>query len=418
MPEKKKKAKKGKKGSIADVSILKKFLKTYENHCTKEKSAVSLTIKKGLRRCIENEVNITKFVLANPEISLEDAPPEFLNPLLMTIRDERYMLGKELFVWGIQLRNQDIANLAILLGLRGRTVYPFSKLELLDCGIDTWSLERLGKVINFSNLVSLVLDYNEFGEDGLRSLVYGLQGNKKLLSLSLCYCNLGPPAGAMLGPVLAETAIQEIYLNGNYLQCTGALELITQIAGYAQKLGSERQASTIESRKDIARQILEADQSAGVNTAISEEDNTVPDPPPPGKPDSIARRRKKKKEIKKKTKEPVEVGAWITKLHLADNGIDGRGEEGEIGVLGFIQILSFLIMYSETLKELDLDDNSIGDLPAHDILEALVERKQGNLDSLKIKVTGQMSPDTFHAIFKHSKKLKSTKKRKKKKAKK
>lgn len=418
MPEKKKKAKKAKKGSIADVSILKKFFKTYENHCTKEKSAVSPTIKKGLRRCIENEVNITKFVLANPEISLEDAPPVFLNPLLMTIRDERYMLGKELYIWDIQLRNQDIANLAILLALHGRTVYPFSKLELLDCGIDTWSLDRLGKVINFSNLVAIVLDYNEFGEDGLPCLVHGLQGNKKLLSLSLCYCNLGPPAGAMLGPVLAETAIQEIYLNGNYLQCSGALELITPIAGYAQKLGSERQASTLESRKDIARQILEADQSSGVNTAVTEDDNSVPDLPPPGKPDSIAKRRKKKKGLKKKSKEPVEPGAWITKLHLADNGIDGRGEEGEIGVLGFIQILSFLIMYSDTLKELDLDDNSIGDLPAHDILEALIERKQGNLDSLEIKVTAQMSPDTFRAIFKHGKKLKSIKKRKKKKAKK
>ncbi|XP_069474385.1 uncharacterized protein [Ambystoma mexicanum] len=418
MPEKKNKSKKAKKASSIDVSILKKFLKTYENHCTKEKSAVSPTIKKGLRRCIENEVSITKFVLASPEITLEDAPPVLLQPLLMTIRDERYMLGKELLIWGIHLRNQDIASLAVLLQLNGRTAYPFCKLEVLDCNLNTWSTERLGKVINFSNLVSIVLDYNEFGDDGLRCLVNGLEGNNKLLSLSLCYCNLEPPAGSMLGQLLAQTAVQEMYLNGNNLQCSGALELITPIAEYAQELGSRHRAKSSEARNDIARQMLEATDGVGVDTAISEDANVVSDSLPPGKPDSIAKRRKKKKGTKKKSKEPSEPGPWITKLHLADNGIDGRGKEGEIGVLGFIQILSFLIMYSETLKELDLDDNWIGDLPAQDILEALTERKQGNLETIKIKITVQISQDTFRSIFKFGKKLKSTKKRKKKKAKK
>lgn len=36
-----------------------------------------------------------------------------------------------------------------------------------------------------------------------------------------------------------------------------------------------------------------------------------------------------------------------------------------------------LITHSESLQELDLDDNAIGDLGGREILEALMDRKEG-----------------------------------------
>lgn len=37
----------------------------------------------------------------------------------------------------------------------------------------------------------------------------------------------------------------------------------------------------------------------------------------------------------------METGPWLVKLHLADNGIDGKGREGENGLLEFIQTLTW-----------------------------------------------------------------------------
>ncbi|XP_029471591.1 uncharacterized protein LOC115098789 isoform X2 [Rhinatrema bivittatum] len=308
MPEKKKKKQKVKPNPFLDVSILKKFLQTYERHCDEFQSSVSPTIKKGLWSCINNEVAITKFVLSSPETIPEDFPPVLFKPLVKTIRDMRYMLGKELCIWGILLSNLDTASLAIMLELNGRTIYPFCKLEMIDCDIDVWSMERLGKALRFSNLVSIVLDYNEFGDEGVKGLLHGLEGNKKLLSLSLCYCNLGAESGSALGPVVAQTAIQELYLNGNYLQCSGALELITPISMHTQYLAAERQ-TVLETSTDFAHQILEATESAGIHTAVSNLD-VLPTTPQSAIPEDTNKDKKKRKEAGQSVQSIEDKKGW------------------------------------------------------------------------------------------------------------
>lgn len=45
--------------------------------------------------------------------------------------------------------------------------------------------------------------------------------------------------------------------------------------------------------------------------------------------------------IKKKIKDLIETGPWLVKLYLADNGIDGKGKEGENDLLEFTQILTW-----------------------------------------------------------------------------
>ncbi|XP_043377847.1 uncharacterized protein LOC119567050 isoform X2 [Chelonia mydas] len=405
----KKKEKMKKASSLPDISILEKFMKTYERHCAFSQSSVSSMIKRSLRQCIENETILTKFVLTNSQ----NSQPVLLTPLLRTIRDERYMLGKELCFWGIQLNNQDIANLAMLLERNGCTNYPFCTLEITHVPIDAWSMERLGAAFPYSNLNSIVLDYTKFGDKGINGLVSGLEGNRKLLTLSLCYCSLEPESGSKLGPIVAQTAICNLYLNGNNLQCLGALELITPIAMYADNLGRDKETNALLFNNYSDHQIPEADKGLGIHSTASGlniasktgSSNTV---------ESSMRKEKKRKGTKKKKEKKTEVGPWLVKLHLADNGIDGRGKGGEKMVLEFTQFLTYLIKHSEHLIELDLDGNAIGELCATDILEALTERKKDKMPGLNIKVTPQISSNTFKSIFKNSKKLKSTKKRMKK----
>ncbi|XP_041119860.1 uncharacterized protein LOC121323125 [Polyodon spathula] len=389
-------AKKG--GSTTDVAVLlKKFMKTYEKHCIQTQSSVSTTIKQNLLRCIEQDKIMTKMVLSCPESCAEDAPPVCLRPLLMTIRDERYMLGKELCAWNITLNNQDIANLSIVLELRGRSSYPFTHLELLGCEIDAWSVERLGKAICFSSLAVVNLDYNEFGDEGVKGLLNGLEGNNQLVSLSLCYCKLGPSSGSLLGAFITQSAIRDLYVNGNELQCEGALDLIRQIAEYAEN----------EAIKKLSEQHLKEPDTEVANLNMESERISIA-----GSGSSIKNMKRKKKGKKKKTK-PPEIGPWLEKLHLADNGIDGNGEEGRTSPLTFTAMLCRIIKFSDHLMEIDLDDNCTGELCGKLILEALKERKEAKLTGLKVKVTAQISADTFSAILKNSKKLKSRKKRKK-----
>ncbi|XP_077147319.1 uncharacterized protein LOC143808481 [Ranitomeya variabilis] len=411
MSSKTKKKGKGAAVKAVDSSALKKFLKRYEHHCGQYQSFVSPTITRAVKKCIQDGSKYVKIILSCPETSSDGSSPVLLRPLLMTIRDERYMLATDLCLWGVPLSNQDVASLAILLELRGRTSYPFIKLEAIDCGIDVWSMERLGKAVQYSQLTSITLDHNEFQDEGIQSLIRGLEGNVKLVSLSLCYCNLGPPSGAVLGNLLAESAISELYLTGNYLQCSGAVDLITAIAEYVQKKAIEKSP---EEASSLAHQILEAQDQSGVHTMISGEpaamENTVTSP------DRRSDKRKRKKRGRKKKEKPVPLpGPWVSKLYLANNGIDAGGKEGETGVLEFSQLLSSLIRYSEQLSELDIDDNCLGELPATDILEALTERNQGKLPRLKIKVTAQISPVTFKAILKQSGKMKTSKKKRRRK---
>ncbi|XP_019388543.1 PREDICTED: uncharacterized protein LOC109308599 isoform X2 [Crocodylus porosus] len=376
MQEKKKKKMKTKASSLPDISILKTFMKTYERHCALSQSSVSVTIKQSLKRCLGNEIALTKFVLTSSENSKGDVQPVSLTPLLRTIRDERYMLGKELCVWGIQLSNQDIANLALLLEQDGCTTYPFCSLEIIHTVIDAWSVERLGAALPVSNLSSIVLDYTKFGDKRINGLVSGLKGNRKLLTLSLCYCNLGPESGTELGPIVAQTAICNLYLNGNNLQCLGALELIKPIAVYANNLARDKETNTMKFSNATGHQMHEVGKGLNVHSAASGM-NITPKTTRSNTTESIIGKEKKRKGSKKRKKNP-EIGSWLVKLRLADNGIDGRGKGGQNMVLEFTQFLIYLIKYSEHLMELDLDGNAIGELCSADVKDALKERLNDN----------------------------------------
>nr|XP_036861228.1 uncharacterized protein LOC118970027 [Manis javanica] len=77
-------------------TILQKFLRTYEKHCAQTQTSVCPAIKRDLKTSISNEQILRKFILKRPDDSPPSILPISLEPLLMTIRDECYTLGKEL----------------------------------------------------------------------------------------------------------------------------------------------------------------------------------------------------------------------------------------------------------------------------------------------------------------------------------
>ncbi|XP_011813609.1 PREDICTED: uncharacterized protein LOC105523395 [Colobus angolensis palliatus] len=229
------------KGALLPIIlILQKFLKTYEKHCAQSQMSVCPAIKSDLKSSIDSDQVLRKFMLVRSDDSPPRILPVSLEPLLMTIQDECYTLAKEICIWGLPLSNPEIARLALLLESKGHTTCPFTTLEIIDCKMDLWSLERLGKALQFSSLHSLVLDYCKFGKEELESIFSGLENNQRLQGLSLRYCGLGPQSGLRLGSVISQSAICELYLEGNYLECSGALALLRPIADFAETQEKDR----------------------------------------------------------------------------------------------------------------------------------------------------------------------------------
>ncbi|XP_078288412.1 uncharacterized protein LOC132684229 isoform X3 [Panthera onca] len=363
MPREKEGKQKTKGTPLPIVPILQKFLKTYQKHCAQTQTSVCPAIKQDLKTSINNEQILRKFMLVRPDDSPPSILPISLEPLLMTIRDECYLLGKEICIWGLQLSNPEIARLASLLELKGRTTCPFITLELIDCRMDLWSLQRLGRALPCSYLHSLVLDYCRFGNEEIESIFSGLENNQRLQVLSLRYCGLGPQNGPRLGSIICQSSICELHLDGNYLQCSGALALLRPIAEYAEMQGKDQPDT-----RNSPQQLQAKQRASSTSNRI-----TKPSGAETGKTASGKERRKRGiKKIKDS------AGPWLVKLYLADNGIDGKGKEGENGLLEFTQILTCLIKYSAHLREIDLGNNVLGEMAATDILEALRARKTGS----------------------------------------
>ncbi|XP_045395315.1 uncharacterized protein LOC123630070 [Lemur catta] len=388
------------------VPILQKFLKTYEKHCAQSQTSVCPAIERDLKSSIDRDRVLKKFTFVRPD----DSPPTTLSvslePLLMTIRDECYTLGKEICIWGLQLSNPEIARLASFLELKGCTTCPFTTLEIVDCKMDLWSVGRLGKALQFSSLHSLVLDYCKFGNEEIESIFAGLENNQRLQGLSLRYCGLGPQSGPRLASVISQSAVCELHLDGNYLQCSGALALLRPLAEYAEMQGKGQQATASPDTRNPCQLLPAGQRGSSTLNQITKSSEAVTVKTTSGK-------KKRKKGIKKKNEGLTEAGPWLVKLHLADNGIDGKGR-GENDLLEFTQILTHVIKYSAHLREIDLGNNVLGEMAAADILEALRARKTGRLPILKITVTPQISSDTFRSIWENSKKSGITRKKKKK----
>ena len=87
--------------------------------------------------------------------------------------------------------------------------YPIRMIELMDCLLDPLAIHRLSRAFMVSEfLTKLLLDYNEFGDEGCKNLCKGLENNRTLLSLSMCYCDLGVSSGTTLGNILTTTAVR------------------------------------------------------------------------------------------------------------------------------------------------------------------------------------------------------------------
>ncbi|XP_073709430.1 uncharacterized protein [Misgurnus anguillicaudatus] len=378
----------------AAVVQLRALLRRYEHYCMQTDSSPCILLKNDILLKIDQKHLLKKITLSFPDDKPSDAVLPSLQPLLMALRDERYIHVEELNIWSLPLKHKDVVELCLMLERGGRTVYPIRSLEILDCKLDDWCLERFGKAVNSSYITTLCLDYTCMSKEGLIGLLSRGFGSCQVHSLSLCYCGLGLWSGTLLASLLTKSSVRELYINGNELQCVGATELLRPVAENCQKMAeTPKKTTSITDEAELINQLSNTKSSMQRKSAHK------------GK-------KTKKKRGKTKSRPEAKEGPWLKKLHMFDNSIDNQVPNQ---LKRLMELICILVKFSSDLIELDLGENHIGEDSGKKLLEALKDRKAAKLSPIKIQVSTRMSTETFSAILKSSKELKSGKKKRQKK---
>ncbi|VDK83013.1 unnamed protein product [Dibothriocephalus latus] len=318
-------------------------------------------------------------------------------PLLEALRNNRYCEIRELIVYDVLMDHSDLMSLA---AITAKGTYKLEILELINCFIDAKGLEVIVPTLNSTHSLStLILDFNEFGDNGCHVLCEGLAQCKWLVTLSMRFCDLHKQSGLWLGNLICETPIRELYVDGNSLEAEGAIALLYQLSEAANKEGMER--------ADAERAKIEA-ALAAKNTRTRRVDlDAPPDDPPPqpanasnvdegehfGTNVNAAKGGKKKKGSKMPPS-----GPQISILYMSENAINSIGRGGSFAPVRAMQLLKTIIAYSKTLMDVNIFGNEIGDLAARQLLEGLLLRLDAKLPKIGLKVSHQIHQDTFDAI--------------------
>lgn len=405
--------------------ILKKLLVSYTAYSEDAKVRLSPDIITNIKDCLAENLSLTKLLVRpfDRDLKAEDKikkalalaeasndleainelrirlrtmfSPMLLGPVMKPMNELQVTTCKSCIIIDTPIYYDDAVLLTNWLKMFQNKI---KKIEIEDCCIQVDSLRKFSTVFNLQkNLTSICLDYNEFGDAGCVEICRGLQNNRTLLSLGLCYCGLTQGSGVYLGQILSTTALKELFLDGNDLRCYGCQDLIRVVSEEAEKMAMLRLMEKKVKMEEKAR--------------LREEGVFEPEE---------KKKKKGKKGGKKKKGEPAPVGPFVTKLHLADNGIDFYEEGGnKIASLKIIHdtIAMFvrLIEYSPEIEEIDIHNNTIGNMSATLVINALEMRRLKKVGSLAVRVSEKIDPDMFATILKLSKKVKKKKGGKRKK---
>lgn len=229
MPGKAKKAAPAKKGAKAgddpnnDPEVmrtkLKNFLKNYEKDCEKNNVCCFKGIKDRLAAIIRSEEGPSK--LTFPVIIDQPCTKEDLQVLFQHLNEYRQF--EELLIWRASLGDEGCWFLC-LGWLKQLPKLP--KLEMIDNRLGPRSCMAIKEVLtgNEDILTNLILDYNDFGDEGAALLSDGVQWSKSLAYLSVAYCSIGEKGAQSIGELIVgkNESIKNLNLQGNPLGNSGS----------------------------------------------------------------------------------------------------------------------------------------------------------------------------------------------------
>ncbi|CAF0951270.1 unnamed protein product [Brachionus calyciflorus] len=428
MSAKKSKPKRSDDSPLLTEIILKKLLKYYDAYSNELGVKTCPDVIKTIRTCLENGKELKKLIIRpiDKDFKAEEKfikalkeaqdnndvtkmnelkanynntpPPIAIEPLMKALNEVQLSSCKELYIIDLPINYVDAIQLTYFLKLPTNSI---EKLVISDCLVDYESLRRISTSLNSRIILSSIcLDYNEFGDKGCYELCRGLTGNRFVVMLSLNYCNLTYKSGEYLGEILATTAIKDLYLDGNYLRCQGAMSLIYKIVEECENEVIRKELEEKARLEEEEKRLADEAAKQSWERAPATEENPLEENSTDKK-----EKKKKKKKKKKKTKEPPKVGPFVCKLHLADNCIDiyedGADTQKSLKIVReFTEMLTKLIKLSPDLQEVDLHQNTMGNMSAKMILNAMEYRKLNKIGNLAVRVSEKIDKDLFNSILK------------------
>ncbi|XP_063722989.1 uncharacterized protein LOC134851039 [Symsagittifera roscoffensis] len=413
----KKGKKKGKKGDEIEIGqppeeAVKKLMKVYDRLSKEENRRVCSDLKRAMQHHIDAEQILTRLIVHPVSVKMPKKPAlrdSFVVPLevnlellLRALNESNYIYFRDLICWDIKLDFTEFAKLCMMLERQKKYRY-LRQIELWNCSLSPKSALRFAESLPHTQLTHLTLDDNEIEDDGVIALCRSLVGNKLMKKLSLNYCGLTHLCAEPLGKIISTTNIIELYLDGNDVGCEGFVSLVEPLCVQADEDAFYRQA---EKERKLAE--LMAEKEAKVNEErLQAEQLTGEEPKEESKSGKKGTKGKKKGKGKGKKKSkaaliPETPGPFLSKLHLADNGIDSTSVTDEVDLFSVAASLARLIRGTEALSELDLNFNEIGNSAAKILQEAFEFRKEEKMTKLKFDMTCRVDKDIFEAIYKIS----------------
>lgn len=241
------------------------------------------SVRRGIRNCLEGERGpepLEKLLIEPPnppkpkllkegdDVIISDKPPPMLGvaasaclpPLCNAIKSQNFTMIKEIHFWGFPLSLHSATKFAdLLVDMK----YPVQILEFIDCDLCPESVNRLAVAFVSCELLKTVsFDYNRFAIQppslvyrpeiliycfridvpGLLKLVESLSVNRKLLEISLCYCELDHRAGKILGNFAATQVVRNLFLDGNDLGMRGITDFFDELMFEFNKIDAQLEA--------------------------------------------------------------------------------------------------------------------------------------------------------------------------------
>ena len=152
--------------------------------------------------------------------------PEGIRALADALRDTTYTHLKSIRLWGSRTKDEGTRSLCQYMRISNSIL----SLELIQCELTSLSCEFLGRLlspINSNPLITLRLDHNDLGNQGVFELSQGLCMNSVLKTLTLSYCGFDSSACRAIMQILIfqETALQELDVQGNRIGVDGCSDI-------------------------------------------------------------------------------------------------------------------------------------------------------------------------------------------------
>ncbi|XP_065186689.1 uncharacterized protein LOC135817432 [Sycon ciliatum] len=329
-------------------------------------------------------------------------------PFLLALERSGCKDIEHIHAWFCDLTDQAIAILGRHVNKFLDHPEPLNKLKTLDlahCTISAWSASFLSRSIPLTHLKALCLDYVPFGLEGCGALSASLRGNFTLESLSMDSCGLRANCGRLLGQMLPYSALKDLSLEGNSLECEGILFLLQpfmcRVNEYLAYTKAKRELEDAVS----AHRLEQETRRQGVFRSPSHGQPEQSEEPPAECELALQRF---------SFKVPPPPMPMLSRIVISGNSADCYGKAGKQGPAIMMEVVTMMVEGWEPLAELHFHNNRFGDYPAFQLLEGLERRKQAGHKDIYVTVTPYIQIDTLKAIKRLSAKPPGGKKKKKK----